>query len=214
MIESVLFDLDGTLTDPGEGIMLSMQYALSHFGIQEPVEAMRRYVGPPLEKEIMAAHGFTHEKACDVVDKYRERYIATGVYENKLYPGIKNTLTQLKSAGKNLYIATSKGERSAGIVLEHFGLSPYFSFVAGSLRGGVRSDKAEVIAHLVEQTKLNPKTAVMVGDREHDIIGAKKHGIPAVGVLYGYGSQEELKAADAVALAKDAEDLERILLAM
>lgn len=208
----VLLDLDGTLTDSMEGIAKSVQYALSHFGIiEEDWRQLKHFVGPPLQQEMMAYYGFDEEKAQAAVVKYRERFSTIGLFENKPYQGIRQALSRLKAEGKTLALATSKPEKYARQIVEHFDLAEPLSLVAGSLLDGSRSKKAEVIAYALNQLGVKDKSrVVMVGDRIHDMEGAKANGIDAIGVLYGYGTMEEF--SDAVAVAKTPEDLANILL--
>lgn len=200
---TVLFDLDGTLTDPEEGITRSFQYALHHFGIEEkdPVK-LRQVIGPPLLESFTKLFGFSQIDALLAIDVYREYFTQTGIYENRLYPGIEDMLKELQKAGKHLLVATSKPTVFANRILEHFNIRQYFTFVAGSELNGARTAKAEVIQWALENSGTNPKKAVMVGDRKHDIIGAVETNVDTIAVLYGYGSREELKEAGALYFAE------------
>ena len=211
-----LFDLDGTVTDPKEGITKSVQYALDYFGIKaENLEELTKFIGPPLWQSFGEYYGFDEEKTKIAVDKYRERYLVTGVYENFVYPGFVTMLEKLKAAGKTLLIATSKPTVVAEMVISFFELDKYFSFIGGSELNGERSDKGEIIQFTLEQndiTELN--RCVMIGDRKHDIIGAKKAGITGIGVLYGYGDYNELSEANADYIVKDVDELSELLLSL
>lgn len=197
--DTVLFDLDGTLTDPRVGITTSVQYALHHFGIEvENPDTLCKFIGPPLIDSFMEYYGFTEEEAKAAAAKYRERFSVTGIFENVPYPGVEEMLATLKSRGKTLCVATSKPEAFALRILEHFHLKEYFTFVGGSCMDGRRGKKGEVIAYVLGENHLTDLTrVVMVGDRLHDIHGAKENGLASIGVLYGYGDRPELEAAGA-----------------
>lgn len=214
MYDTILFDLDGTLTDPGEGITNSVAYALERYGIHNTDRReLYCFIGPPLLESFQKFYGLTYEQADQGVNYYREYYGTKGIFENKVIDGIPQLLEHLKAAGKRLIVATSKPEGYSNQILEHYGLAQYFDFVAGALMDNSRTDKAKVIAYAIEQCGITASDSViMVGDREHDVIGAKKNGLACVGVLFGYGSAEELTAAGALKLAKDAKELEGILL--
>ena len=194
-----LFDLDGTLTDPGEGITRSVQYALAKFGIT--VENRRElycFIGPPLHESFEKYYGFSAEDAFRCVDAYREYYAVKGIYENEVYAGIGEALAALKEGGVKISLATSKPEGYAKQILEHFELIGCFDAVAGSNMDGSRTKKAEVVARALELLgSPDVRDCVMIGDREHDIIGGKAHGMDTVGVTFGYGSEQELTAAGA-----------------
>lgn len=206
----ILFDLDGTLTDPGIGITNSVMYALKKFGINETNrEKLYRFIGPPLSESFEKYYQFSTLAAMLAVDYYREYYAETGIFENRLYPGIKPLLEQFYQQGKKLVLATSKPEPFAKKILRHFEIEDYFHFVSGSMLNGTRTDKAEVIAHAMKECGID--SAVMVGDRKHDVIGAKKCGLKCIGVLFGYGSRSELQQAGAWKLAEDIPHLATIL---
>lgn len=211
----IFFDLDGTLTDPMTGITRSVQYALKSYGIEEPdLEKLTPFIGPPLKDSFMKYYGFSEEKATEAIGRYREYFAVTGIFENQVYDGIPRMLKNLKDRGKTLLVATSKPELFAEQILEHFHLKAYFSFVGGASMDEVRVKKEDVIAYVMESVRMaDVKEAVMVGDREHDIIGGKKNGMDTVGVLFGYGSRQELKAVGADILAASVKELEEILLA-
>lgn len=206
----VLFDLDGTVTDPKIGITKSVAYALKHFDKNvEDLDTLTTFIGPPLKDSFMQYCGFSESDAIFAISKYREYFGVNGLYENTVYNGMEGFLKALKSMGKTLIIATSKPTEYAVKILEHFNLLRYFDFVSGSEFNGVRAKKGEVIAYALEQNNITDLSSViMVGDREHDIIGAKENGIASVGVLYGYGSMEELSSAGADFIADSIEDLD------
>lgn len=205
----ILFDLDGTLTDPGEGIRNSVAYALAKYGIEvEDILTLNRFIGPPLAEGFQQFYGFSAEQAVQAVSFYREYYQDHGIFENHVYKGIPELLEQLRAKGKTLAVATSKPEVYARQILEHYGLGSYFDCVVGGNLDGTRCKKHEVIAAILEQYPASAGyQAVMVGDREHDIIGAKRMGLDSIGVLYGYGSLEELRTAHATALATTVADI-------
>ncbi len=202
MYNIVLFDLDGTLTDPVLGITNSVIYALDKYGIAvEDRRELYKFIGPPLVNSFMEFYGFDKEQAEQAVVYYRELYNVTGKYENEVYDGVVPMLSDLKKAGKKLLVATSKPEYLAKEILEHFSLAEYFDFVAGSDVEGVRNTKGKVIAYALsqyaERAKLTVEQvrtqAVMVGDRFHDIVGARENEIPTISVLYGYGDATEFQ---------------------
>ena len=210
MYQSILFDLDGTLTDSGEGIMKSTIYTLTHYGIEAPPEAqLRTVVGPPLT-ESFARFGVPQDKLTEAVEIYRSRYIPIGRFENHPYPGIEVLLENLQRNGHKLYIATSKPEWMSIEILEHFGLAKYFDIICGAATDFSRNTKEAVIAHLLSQCE-EQNSAVMVGDTAYDVIGAKAHGIPCIGVSWGYGSIKEMEEAGAIAIANTMEQLYDLL---
>ena len=210
MYQTVLFDLDGTLTDSAPGVIHSVQYALEKYGIAEAYENLQCFIGPPLIQSFQKFYGFDHEQAAEAVAYYREYYSAGGIFENSVYPGIPEVLARLKEAGKYLAVATSKPEFFAKQVLDHFGLTGYFDFIGGALMDETRTTKEEVLAYTLTEMKIDPETAVMVGDRENDAQAARALGIDCIGVLYGYGSREELAAAGCTVFAKQPKDIYRI----
>ena len=199
MFDIVLFDLDGTLTDPGEGITNSVAYALKKYGIEVSDRSeLYKFIGPPLKDSFMKYYGFNEDKAEQAIAFYREYFRDKGIFENRVYEGVEDMLRQLDTDGKKIVLATSKPEEFAVRILEHFGLKKYFSVVAGASMDSSRSKKGDVIAYAISLCESFDKyTAVMVGDREHDIIGAKENGLKSIGVLYGYGDEKELKTAGA-----------------
>lgn len=211
MEKAILFDLDGTLTDSGEGIINCVIMVLEHYGCPIPSrEELRVFVGPPLG-ESFVKHGVPEDQADAAIALYRTRYVPIGAYENTPYDGIREVLEKLKAAGHKLFVATSKPEGMSVRILEHFDLAKYFDRICGATLDGSRSSKEAVIAYLLEQ---NGRTdnMVMVGDTKFDIIGAKEHGIPAIGVSWGYGKVEEMEAAGAAAIVHSMEELLQILL--
>lgn len=209
----VLFDLDGTLTDSQEGIMNSIEYALNHFGIAvEDRRSLRPWLGPPLMDSLMKYHGFDRERALEGVKKYREYFDERGIFENRVYGGIERLLTQLQSEGYVLMTATSKPEVAAKRITDHFNLTRFFTFIGGATLDESRVHKQDVIRYVLEANHIRDYSSVMmVGDRENDIIGAKKNGLESVGVLYGYGDREELEEAGADHIAETVEDIARYL---
>ncbi|WP_127534054.1 HAD family hydrolase [Paenibacillus kobensis] len=209
----VLFDLDGTLTDPGVGITKSVQYALERMGIESDLESLKLFVGPPLQETFRERFGFSREETDRAIGYYREYFGETGIYENELYPGITELLQQLIQAGATLHVATSKPTVFAQRILEHFGISEYFHTVAGSFLDGTRTDKSEIIQSVLEDNGIAKHTAVMIGDRKHDLIGAANNAIASIGASYGYGSVEELEAHSPVAIVHTVHELAELLLA-
>lgn len=210
----VLFDLDGTLTDPKVGITTSIQYALDKLGIHEPdLDSLEHFIGPPLHQSLADAYGFDEETTKLAVSYYRERFAVTGLYENKLYPDIPELLETLKKQEKILVVATSKATIFAEKILKHFSIAPYFSLIVGSNLDGTRSAKSEIIGYALDQFKpFDKNDFVMIGDRKYDIIGANSNGIDSIGVLYGYGSREELAKANPTDLVSDVKALGKRLL--
>ena len=194
--KTILFDLDGTLTDSGEGIINCAILALEHFGCPIPSrEALRVFVGPPLHESFIK-HGVPADKAEEAVAIYRSRYIPIGKYENTPYPGIENLLDALKQQGHKLYVATSKPEGMSVDILNHFDLAKYFEIICGASMDTSRTSKDKVIEYLLDQTGHNENT-IMVGDTKFDVLGAKAHGIPTIGVSWGYGTVEDMTEAGA-----------------
>ncbi len=211
--EYILFDLDGTLTEPEEGITKSVAYALEYYGIHvENLKDLCKFIGPPLKESFMKYYGFDDAKAEEAVEKYREYFRPHGVYENEVYEGVDNLLAKLKAGGKKIILATSKPTVFANIILEHFDLMKYFDVVVGSELDGTRVKKGDVITYALELAKVTDKSrAVMVGDREHDIIGAKENGLDCIGVLYGHGCREEHEEHGADVIVSTVEELLKVL---
>ncbi len=211
MNRTIFFDLDGTITESGIGITKSVAYALRKHGIEEPNrQNLDRFIGPPLIDSFMRFYGFTADQARQAVEDYREYYAVTGIFENRVYDGVETMLQKLCAAGHTCVLATSKPEHYARQIVDHFGLTRYFSHICGATMDEKRTDKTAVIAYALEVT--GAADPIMVGDREHDILGGKAHGLETVGVLYGYGSREELQAAAADHIAATAEEAAEILL--
>lgn len=210
----VLFDLDGTLTDPKEGITKSVAYALRHFEIEvEDLDSLCKFIYPPLKDSFMKYYGMNEENAEIAVEKYREYFAPCGLFQNKVYEGVENLLKTLRESGKTMILATSKPTVYARQILEHFHLDVYFSDLAGSELDGRRVKKGDVIAYALEMAGIkDTSTAVMVGDREHDIIGAKENGLDSIGVLYGYGCLEEFEKNGADDIVETVEELGKALL--
>ncbi len=209
--DPILFDLDGTLTASGPGILASVRHALDRLG--EPVPpALDRFIGPPLLDSFTQLCGMDAQRAWAAVLAYREHYRVHGQFLNSVYDGIAEALSELAEAGRVLAVATSKAEVYAHSILEHFGLEPYFTTVVGSELDGARARKAEVVAEALVRLGASPNTAVMIGDRSHDVVGARAVGVHSLGVLWGYGSADELADAGADALVATPRDLVVLLL--
>ncbi len=206
MKKAILFDLDGTLTDSGPGIMNCARLALEHYGLPIPSDAeMRTFVGPPLH-ESFVRFGVPAEEADNAIKIYRSRYIPIGKYENEPYPGIREVLEKLKELGHTLYVATSKPESMSVDILEHFDLAKYFDIICGASFDRSRSNKEDVITHLLNQCG-DYDEKIMVGDTAFDVIGAKAHGIPTIGVAWGYGKVEDMEKAGAYAIVHTMDEL-------
>ena len=213
MFDTILFDLDGTLTDPGEGITNSVAYALKKFDMDvSDKRELYKFIGPPLKDSFMKYYGFDEGDSERAISYYREYFRDTGIFENQVYEGIEDMLSRLHAEGKRLVLATSKPEEFAVRILEHFDLKKYFTVVAGASMDSSRSKKGDVIAYAISLCESFDKyTAVMVGDREHDIIGAKENGLKSIGVLYGYGDEAELKTAGADYIVPAPEDILKLI---
>lgn len=199
--KTILFDLDGTLTDSGEGIMNAATYALKHFGLKVPDRTtMRVFVGPPL-RDTFIRFGMDPNDTAEGIEEFRRYYNDKGIFENFPYPGIRELLQDLKNAGHKLCVATSKPEYMANQVLDRFELSQYFDLICGATEDESRVEKSEVIEYLLMQNG-NANDLFMVGDTTFDVVGAAAHGIPAIGVAWGYGSVDDMKQAGAVAIAE------------
>lgn len=211
--ETVLFDLDGTLTDPGEGITNSVSYALEKFGINvEDKRELYRFIGPPLMYSFSHFYSFSEDDAKKAIGYYREYYSKTGIFQNRIYDGIKELLSDLKKSGKKLIVATSKPEHFAKIVLECFDITKYFDYIAGASMDESRSEKAEIMEYAIKTCNIDASKAVMIGDRHFDIDGAKLFGMDSIGVLFGYGTKIELEEAGATYIADSADEIRKILL--
>ncbi|MBQ7341068.1 MAG: HAD-IA family hydrolase [Oscillospiraceae bacterium] len=206
----IFFDLDGTLTDSGEGIINSVVMTLERYGLPVPsAEVLREFVGPPLDQSFVK-HGIPADQALEAVEVFRSRYNTVGVYENYPYPGIRELLEGLQKQGHRLFVATSKPETTAILVLKHFDLFRYFELVCGATADSSRVEKADVIAYLKTQTGI-AEEILMVGDTAFDVIGAAEHGIKTIGVSWGYGKVSDMQKAGAVAIADSAEELLNLL---
>lgn len=193
MYSNILFDLDGTLTDPKLGIMKSVQYSLEKFGIMESnLDKLEPFIGPPLGKSFNEIFAFSESESKRAIEFYREYFKDRGIFENKLYEGIPELLEMLRNQRKTLIVATSKPTVFAQKILDYFDIACYFDYICGSHLDGTRSDKGEIIRYVLDEKSLKISETVMIGDREHDIIGAQKNGIDSIGVLYGYGGDEEI----------------------
>ena len=214
MFDYLFFDLDGTLTDPAPGITNSFKYSLKFFGREIPsYETLCTFIGPPLQDTFKNLLNFEDDKIPDAIKKYREYFAEKGLFENSVYPGIPELLSTLKQNGKKLVVATSKPEDFSIRIIEHFDLTKYFENVCGSLHDTTRITKDEVIKFAIERNNISDKSKIlMIGDRKHDILGAKKNSIKSCGVLFGYGSREELETAGADYIAEDVAALRKILL--
>ena len=214
MYQTILFDLDGTLTDSGQGILNSIRYALTQLDRPIPDDhLLKTFIGPPLKTSFEQTLGMSLAESQAAIALYRDYFREKGIFENQIYPGIPELLADLKDQKKQLLVATSKPEVFAQQILEHFELSHFFEIIIGASMDSSRSKKSDVIAYALKNADtVNPAETIMVGDRKYDILGAKENQLASLGVLYGYGSFEELQAAKADYIAKSTEDLRKILL--
>ncbi len=205
-MKAVLFDLDGTLTESGEGIINCAQYAFQQMGYPVPPrEEMGVFIGPPLW-DTFEKFGIPKERTEEAVQVFRSRYIPIGKFENKPYPGIPEMLEALKKRGYHLYLATSKPEETAVEIMDHFDLSKYFDLLCGAAMEGGRNSKEDVIAYLLQQAGRDGEKT-MVGDTKYDVLGASAHGIPTIGVSWGYGDVAEMRSAGAKAIVSTPQEL-------
>jgi phosphoglycolate phosphatase len=206
---NLLFDLDGTLTDPFRGITRCIAYALDALGRPSPApEDLRWCIGPPLKESFEKLLGSKDDRVSGkALAKYRERFSSIGLFENQVYPGIAEALGTLKGGGHTLYIVTSKPTSYADRIVVHFGLDEYFHRIYGSELDGKHSDKTSLILHVLRREAILPPETIMIGDREHDMLGARNNRIRGIGVLWGYGTREELQRSGALALAGAPGDL-------
>ncbi len=210
----IFFDLDGTLTDSAEGITKSVAYALEKFNITvSDLNQLNVFVGPPLKEAFMKFHGLSESDALKAVEYYRERFRDVGIFENRVYDGVYELLERLNAANLKIIMATSKPEEFAKRIADHFGLTKYFTLIAGATFDGKISSKTDVLEYAFSKFDVKNKAeAIMIGDRYHDIDGAKDMKIASIGVLYGYGSLEELKNAGATYLAEAPQTIGDIIL--
>lgn len=213
MKKYILFDLDGTITDPMLGITKSVSYALNKFNIEvKDLDELCKFIGPPLKDSFIKYYNFTEEDSKKAIEYYREYFADRGIYENDVYENFENILLSLKAQNKTLIVATSKPTIFAEKILDYFDLKKYFTFISGSNLDGTRTKKADVIRHAMEQNNITDNSEViMIGDREHDIYGAKEIGIESVGVLYGYGTYDELDNSGANYIVRDINELKLLL---
>lgn len=220
MYQYLLFDLDGTLTNPEEGITKSAQYALKKMGIEEnDLEKLKLFIGPPILDNFMNMYGMSETDGKRAIEIFRERFAPIGVFENKLYPGIKEMLAELKAAGKTLVVASSKAIKFVEQILEYFEIKEYFDIVMGSEMDGTRSKKEEVVEEVLRQLDLLDKSpeyrndnAVMIGDRKFDVEGAKEYNLTSIGVTFGFAPEGELEKAGADYIVNTVEELKKFLL--
>lgn len=214
----VFFDLDGTITESAPGIINSVRYALKKMGYpSDDIETIRKFIGPPLKDSYMKYYGMTEEQAEHGITCYREYYTVQGIFDNSVYDGVIETLEALKASGKRLVIATSKPEKFAKMIAEHFAFDKYFDKICGATMDEKRVEKADVIAYALEELGLSEDDLpqiLMVGDRKHDILGGKANGLKTMGVLFGYGDLEELQNAGADYIVEHASDISKVILAM
>ena len=212
MYKAIFFDLDGTLTESGEGITKSVQYALEKLGKpEEDLDKLRVFIGPPLMEQFMKYADIDETEARKAVEAYRERYAVKGIFENRPYDGVENLLRELKGKGYILAVASSKPEYYVTKILDYFNLSSYFAVVVGSEMNGARTSKTEVIEEALKRLNMSDrrKEVLMVGDKEHDVLGARAAGLACVAVGYGYGTKEELTAAQPLKIVASIEELLR-----
>ena len=208
----ILFDLDGTITDSSEGITNSVKYMLKQYGIEEnDMSKLCQFIGPPLIEPLQEMYGFSEEGALEAVAQYRVYYQDTGIFENRVYEGFEEVLKILKEKGKKVLVATSKPEVYARKIMDYFKLTKYFDYVAGAGMDERHGSKAAVIQHAFDECGIKDKSQVlMVGDRKYDVNGAKQMGVDCMGILYGFGSREELEAAGATYIVDTVRDLEEV----
>lgn len=212
MKDILLFDLDGTLTDPRVGITRSVAFALEKAGIHvENTDDLCPFIGPPLKDSFMELYGFNETQALQAIEDYRIYFRKQGMLENEVYPSIRDMLADLQQQGDTLIVATSKPEEFAISIMEHFKLDSYMLDICGATMDGSRNDKADVIAYAVRKHQLSIERCVMIGDRRYDIIGGKKNAMHTIGVLYGYGSLDEVKEAGADRIVNDVQQLHKLL---
>lgn len=215
MRKIILFDLDGTLLESGEGIIKSLQYASKKMGLpQKDEKELRVFIGPPLLEQLMTTFSLSQGDAEQTIEYYRERYSTKGMFESSPYEGIENLLKMLKDNHFVLGVSSSKPENFVNLMLSHFNLAHYFTETVGSDVELDRDTKAAVIKETLKRFTYNPQTdqVIMVGDKEHDVLGAREEGIDCISVLYGYGSLSELEAANPLKIVPNVSELEKALL--
>ncbi|WP_019773544.1 HAD family hydrolase [Streptococcus sobrinus] len=212
--QTIIFDLDGTLTDSQTGIINSLTYAFKQMGLPLPAQSqLKKFIGPPLSQSFQDFCGLNDIETQKTISYYRQYFADKGWKENQLLPGARELLAKLKQAGKILLVASSKPEVFVKQILDHFEIDSYFTVIAGASLDDSRSQKSAVIAHAFKTAKIEElKGCVMVGDRKHDVEGAKVQGLPTIGLLLGFGSRQELEESGAIAIAENFQDLEKILL--
>lgn len=212
--QTIIFDLDVTLTDSQTGIINSLAYAFKQMGLPLPAQSqLKKFIGPPLSQSFQDFCGLNDIETQKIISYYRQYFSDKGWKENQLLPGARELLAKLKQAGKTLLVASSKPEVFVKQILDHFEIDSYFTVIAGASLDDSRSQKSAVIAHALKTAKIEElKGCVMVGDRKHDVEGAKVQGLPTIGLLLGFGSRQELEESGAIAIAENFQDLEEILL--
>lgn len=207
MKDYILFDFDGTVFDTAEGITKCVQYALGKMGIEAELDELMCFAGPPLVEMFMQKYGMSEKDALQATELYRERYLPIGWAECSPFDGMHELMQRLRAAGKKLAVATSKPERLARQILEHYSMTDDFDLICGSEFDGTRGQKWEVIDFVLKSLGIEPTDAIMVGDRKYDVIGAKKCGLDCIGVRFGYAEPNELEEHGAVYIAETADDL-------
>ena len=211
--KTAIFDLDGTITDSGPGIMNAIRYAVKKRGLPDvSEEVLRSFIGPPLKEQFRSVFGLSDDEGTIMVATYREYYGEKGIFENRVYDGVPEVFQKLQEAGVRILMATSKPEKYAKQIAEHFGFDKYFDFIGGACMDGRRTDKHDVIEYVIDSCKVCRENTVMIGDRRHDMIGASKAGIRSIGALYGYGSRDELEKAGADMIAVTPDDISKLIL--
>lgn len=211
MIKYILFDLDGTLTNPKEGITKCVQHALRHFGIEKDCDELISFIGPPLKEQFMKYAALSEEDAAEAVRLYRERFAPIGLFENEIYPGILDMLKELKAQGKIIALATSKPTVFAEKIAEKYGMLPYFDYLSGSELDGTNVEKSAVVRIAMEKIGAKPSETVLVGDRMYDAQGAEENGIRCIGVSYGFAAEGELESTGVMNIADSPKMLLEIL---
>ena len=214
MIKYVLFDLDGTLTNPKEGITKCVQHALRHFGIERECDELVSFIGPPLKEQFMKHASLSEDDAIEAVRVYRERFAPIGLFENAIYDGVIELLDALKNQGKKIAIATSKPTIYASQIAEKYGIAPYLDYLSGSELDGTNVEKEAVVRIAMEHIGAVAEETVIVGDRMHDAQGAKYNGIGCIGVSYGFAAEGELENAGVKYIANSPGEVLRILSSM